>query len=115
MSWREVDQVLRSLFQRHGFAVSSGARRSMEGVDLVLHRDQRRIFVRCDHWSVWTVGLAPVRRLQELVRRSGADRGIVLTSGEFSPEARDFAQATGLELVDGRMLRDLVQELPQAA
>jgi len=115
MSWTEVKRVTGALFANQGYAVTGVRRNSLAGVDLVLHRGYERIFVRLDHWKVWTVGAEPLYRLYQLMRREGADHCVVLTAGEFSPEARNFAGATGLEIVDGRTLAALIDRTPGAA
>jgi restriction system protein len=112
MRWQQVVSVIRELFGRRGYEVRSG---DEEGVDLVLESDRERVLVMCDQWKVWTVGTSPLFRFYKQVRHNGATRGIVLTTGDFTPEARDFASATGLELVDGRALENLVLEARIAA
>ena len=112
LRWNQVVRVVNDLFGHRGYEVRSGAQ---QGVDLVLERNLETVLVMCDHWKVWTVDTSSLFPFYQRVRNVGADRGIVLTTGEFTQDARDFASATGLELVDGPALENLVQEARIAA
>ncbi len=114
LSWPQVERLVGDIFRRRGFAVSPVTATS-EGVDLVLRKDDQRLFVSCRQWSVWDVGAKAVHQLFIGMRREGVTGGIMVTTGQFTEEASDFASATGLELVDGSALLELVEEAQQAA
>jgi hypothetical protein len=50
-----------------------------------------------------------VRELEASIAASGADGGFVVTSGHFTPAAITFAQAHGIELIDGPRLKQLIR------
>jgi restriction system protein len=45
----------------------------------------------------------------------GAAGGFVVTSGEFTPDARAFVQGLNVELVDGTRLFEMIQQERSAA
>ena len=112
MRWNQVVHTVNDLFGRHGYEVRKGAN---EGVDLVLEKDLETVLVSCDQWAVWTVDTSPLFELYQRVRQTGANGGILLTTGAFTEEALDFASATGIEVVDGTRLENLVLEAGIAA
>jgi restriction system protein len=108
LRWADVKRLVTDAYNRHGYAVNEPDLKPEEGVDLVLDSGPESIFVSCANWNVWQVGVAPLRRLHELMTKSGVRRGVVLTTGAFTEEARTVAGRLGLELVSGPRLAALL-------
>ena len=53
-----------------------------------------------------------VRDLYGVVSAQCAHGGFVVPGGEFSREAREFADSCGIELIDGSALEKLIGEIP---
>jgi restriction system protein len=68
--------------------------------------------VQCKHWRKRQVGVTVVRELNGVVSAQGAHGGFVVTGGEFSREAREFAESCGIKLIDGRKLEKLIGDIP---
>ena len=68
-------------------------------VDLVCRRDHFRMVVQCKRYR-GTVGEPAVRDLLGAVVGTGADRGMLITTGGLSAAARAWARAKPLLLVD---------------
>ena len=103
MGWKAVQKTVTSAFHRHGYAVlPAGAEDSP--VDMVLRRGDDRVFVQCRNWNVWEVADRTVRDFTAYLAGAGAQHGYILTTGQFSDEAREFASSRGVELVDGDAL-----------
>jgi restriction system protein len=81
------------------------------GVDLRIRKDGERIIVQCKRWNRWKVGVKVIRELYGIMAAEEIDKGIVVISSEFTDEARRFATANGIELVDGRKLSGFIREL----
>nr|WP_275261112.1 DUF2034 domain-containing protein [Nitrosococcus halophilus] len=74
--------------------------------------DMHDIFlVQCKQWKTRQVGVAKVRELYGLVAGENATRGILVTCGQFTPDARAFAKGKSLELVDGTALLGRVSKV----
>jgi restriction system protein len=68
--------------------------------------------VQCKHWRKRQVGVTVVRELNGVVSAQGAHGGFVVTGGEFSHEAREFAASCGIKLIDGCALEKLIGDTP---
>jgi hypothetical protein len=80
-------------------------------VDLVLCGHGETVLVQCKQWHVLQVGVDKVRELLGVLYAEGATRGILVTSGTFTNEAKSFKVGKPLTLVDGLALGILVREV----
>lgn len=111
MSWREFEGLVTEVFRRKGFAVvERGGNAPDGGVDIELHAGKDKYLVQCKQWKVSKVGVATVRELYGVMAAEGAVGGFVVASGEFTEEARKFADGRSIELVPTDSLLRLVQQ-----
>lgn len=78
-------------------------------VQLVLERDAKRYLVTYRHWRAEFVGANPVAELLAAIDAEQADGGYIVTTGRFTGDARKAAATSGIELIAGAELRDLVE------
>src|ERR1700734_373084 len=78
------------------------------GVDLGLTKNGQRYLVQCKHWRKRQVGVTVGRELNGVVSAQGAHGGFVVTGGEFSREALEFSKSSGIKLIDGPSLEELI-------
>lgn len=110
LTWQQFELLLAEAMRRKGYAVErSGGRGPDGGVDLRLSRHGETTLVQCKHWKSMRVGVGPVRELRGVMVAEGAQRGMLVASGSFTSEARSFAAATGVELIDGKTLWPMVR------
>jgi hypothetical protein len=121
VSWREFEHVVATLFRSYGYEVvhrgtgGRGRGATDGGVDLVLRGFGETVLVDCKHANTFQVPYNPVAQLSGLVTAQRATRGIVITSGEFTPHAIDTANSIpSIELIDGAQLRALLAGGPSA-
>ena len=115
ISWDEFEMLIGEHFRRQGFQVSRlGGDGPDGGVDIVLKNKSETYLVQCKQWKAYKVGVQPVRELFGVMSARGATGGYVVTSGVFTDEAQDFASGLNLELIDGRKLRQIIDNAPQA-
>lgn len=113
MSWRDFERLVGGAFRQRGYTVTeTGGNGPDGGIDLLLSKDSRRYLVQCKHWKTWQVGVSIVRELKGVVVTEGAAGGFVVTGGDFTAEARDFARRTEIELIDGKALKKLIGIVP---
>jgi restriction system protein len=79
-------------------------------VDLILARGHERFLVQCKQWRVQQVPVAIVRELYGVMAAQHAAGGYVVTSGRFTKDAVAFAAERNIELVDGKVLSELLRE-----
>lgn len=116
MSWREFEQLLATAYERQGYRVTDtghthGPGSPDGGIDLILEKSGKRYLVQCKQWKARKVGVKVARELYGLVASEHADGGILITSGQYTQEARTFAEKLPLKLIDGPKLESLIQSV----
>lgn len=109
MSWREFEGLVAETFRRQGYQVAErGGDGPDGGIDLELYQGGDRYLVQCKQWKSSKVGVAIVRELFGVMSAEHAVGGFVVASGEFTQEAKSFAEGRSIRLVDARKLRSLI-------
>lgn len=108
----EFELLVALIYQRQGYRVSMPAALSGgKGGDFLLQRKSERLLVQCkklnqDH----RVHVDRVRELQEAAVAAGATRGMYVVSCGFTWDARNFAKAKGVTVINARTLDALLTE-----
>jgi restriction system protein len=109
MHWQDFEELVGEYYRRNGFWVEQhGGAMADGGIDLVLKKEDRTTLVQCKHWKARKVGVRPVRAFLGVMNHKNASKGIMVTSGHFTNEARDFAHQNRIELVEGHQLADMI-------
>lgn len=115
MSWREFEGLTAEVFRRKGFqVVERGGSGPDGGADLEVSAGKDKYLVQCKQWKVSKVGVAIVRELYGVMSAEGAVGGFVVASGEFTEEAKRFAEGHSIELVPTDTLLRMVKETGSA-
>ena len=110
LSWQDFEGLVGASFEQQGFSVlDSGGGGADGGVDLVLSKGRETTLVQCKQWRAQKVGVSTVRELYGLMAAKGAAHGIVVSAGEFTPDAREFTQGRNIELVSGSALQAMLR------
>lgn len=115
LTWRQFEVASAEAFRAQGYKVTLTPDGADGGVDLVLERKGERVVVQCKHWASWKVGVKTVRELLGVMTAEGVARGIVVTSGRFTDEARRFARDVPVQLLDGRDMASMLVGVPVPA
>ena len=70
------------------------------------------MLVQCLPWDAYGVGIKPVRELRSAMISQGVGKGLLVTSGKFTTQARDFAAKEQIRLIDGAELLAGMAALP---
>ena len=111
LTWSEFEELAAEAYRRKGYAVERTGGAGDGGVDVILRRDGQTTMVQCKRWRAWTVGVKVVRELRGVMASEGAERGIVVSCGEFSSEAAAFAEDNGIDVVSGDDLVALIRSV----
>lgn len=114
LDWRRVQELVAILLLRAGFKTEVAWIRPDAGVVMALASPQRgrtAAFIQCPPWVSIEVSDYGLRELYDSVIREGASRGVFVTPGLFTDEARQFAKARPLELIDGPGLLETIRQL----
>lgn len=115
MSWQSFEKLVGELYRRQGYSVEErGGEDADGGIDLVLRQSNEIILVQCKQWRTRQVGVATVRELYGVMASEGVSRGILVTCGQFTPDAKAFAKGKHLELVDGAMLLEQISQVQKS-
>ena len=113
VSWQDFEVLVANYYRDQGFDVmhcgngTMGVRGS-GGVDLRMRKGGRLVLVQCRHESIHPVDAAAIQRLLAVRDEDGAAEAIVVTSGEFSADAKRAGAEGAATLVDGVELRELL-------
>jgi len=112
ISWQEFEELVGEVYRRKGYHVTEfGGGGADGGVDLILKRNGEVIFIQCKHWRMDKVGVSIVRELYGVMTAEGATGGIVISSGTFTQESKDFAKGKPIEMIEGQELANIVINL----
>ena len=117
IEWRRFEAVVETLFAQAGFETRSQSHGADGGVDVWLHSKNAEgpvSVVQCKHWQGKPVGVKEMREFFGVMASHGLQRGTYATTSRFTPDARAFAQANGINAQDGDgLLKLIVQRTPE--
>jgi restriction system protein len=113
LEWRRLEELAVAYFEAIG--LSARITPGLEGADISLKAAgtaDAHTLARCKAWNAYGVGIKPVAALRAKMAETGVAQGMMLSAGRFTPEARTFAAAQGIELVDGLAFLARIAALP---
>ena len=112
MSWREFETLVGESYRRQGYSVEeTGGGGADGGIDLILRGKGQKILVQCKRWQKVKVDVMIVREMFGLLHHEKADRVIIVTIGNYTPDAVDFARGKPIDLVNGKALVQLIRDV----
>ncbi len=112
LSWEGYWSLVADIFRRRGHVVFAGEGPDRDVIDMEVSRDgQGRVIVNCQLRGMRQISTAPLEEMVLVAERNGASGVLLITDGDFSPEAHSYAAGRPLILVDGEALLELVLEL----
>ena len=117
MDWEDFEHLIRELFEK-AFSATGGevrvTRASRDGgVDAVIFDPDPlrggKIVVQAKRYTN-VVGVAAVRDLYGTVVNEGANKGILVTTADYGPDAYKFAKGKPLQLLNGSNLLHLLEQ-----
>lgn len=104
MSWGEFSETIAAGFRRDGYEV-----KPLEGgaAEFEIRKGERATLVACKRWKVASTGIGPLRELHAQWKGCDAADCMYIASGDFTANARAFAQEKGIRLVTGTDLARL--------
>ena len=110
LSWREFEELVAEAYRRDGYRVIENDQPGPDGgVDIRLRKDGELHLVQCKNWRSRSVGVRVVREVYGVLAAENARQAVVVCSGDFTEDARQFAAGKPIRLVDGAALLTLVQ------
>ena len=102
---RRFEELCAAYFETLGFRADVALAGADGGVDINLYAqgaERASIVVQCQPWNAYRVGIKPVHGLLGAMASANVAEGVLVTSGKFTQEARDFAgKQKKISLIDG--------------
>lgn len=115
LPWEQFEHLVGEAFRRQGYVVEEhGSSAPDGGIDLVLRKDSRKKVVQCKRWQTRKVGVRFVRELYGVMTADGANEGIFVSSGDYTDDARAFADKKPIQLIDGNTLLKMIRTVQSA-
>ncbi len=118
MRWRDFIHLVLDALIRRGYERVFEPQAAGEEGDYVLERDGQRFLLSSKHGAAYVLGSTAIAEFANVIRMRGVAGGLLVTPGQFAPEARPLARAQRIELLDGPALwpelRPLLSETQRA-
>jgi restriction system protein len=117
MDWEDFEHLVREVFERE-FSASGGevkvTRASRDGgIDAIAFDPDPirggKIVIQAKRYTT-TVGVSAVRDLFGTVQHEGANKGVLVTTSTYGPDAYEFAKGKPITLVDGGALLHMLSK-----
>jgi len=109
LPYRELERLLSESLRLQGYSVEErGASESGNGACLVLRKPGQKIVVRYVHHAGAAVGLDAMGELHRIMSSEAATGGLIVTSGDVTPDAKAWTADKPIGLIEGRALLELV-------
>jgi restriction system protein len=101
IDWFQFEQLVALVYRKQGYVVSRrGGANPDGGIDLVIEKDGTRTAIQCKHWKTWNVGVKTVREFLGALTDAGIQRGLFITLGGYTGDAKRLADKHGIEVVN---------------
>jgi len=114
LDWKRIDELVAGSFRLEGCRAEL-VQDDDDVVDIYLYRgDESRPFayVHCNSWHDGPVGAKLVRILFGVMAVGGVSEGWFFATGDFTPEALDYATGKNLHLLSGGQFVERINALP---
>lgn len=111
MNGYEFEDFVYTLLKSMGFTVKQTTYSQDDGVDLIAHYDHPILggdyIIQCKNWQ-GNVGQPAVRDLFGVVMLEYANRGVLISTSDFTKQAYEFAQGKNITLINNGILNSLI-------
>ena len=111
LPWDGYSSLIADIFRHRGHDVFAGDGPDRDVIDLEFLDGDARLIVNYQLRGMRQISIAPLEEMAIVRERNGATTVLLITDGDFSPEAHRFAADHSLTLVDGDALLELVLDL----
>ena len=115
LEWKRFELLCARYYEVVGFRTETLAAGPDGGIDVKLYKMDASIplaVVQCKAWNARQVGVKEIRELLGVMVHAKVGRGIFATTGTYSQDARDFAAANPIQLLDGPAFVGKILALP---
>ncbi len=118
LEWKRFEDVCQKFYESKGIKSETTPLGPDGGIDIRLFQDssgRATSIVQCKAWGGRNVGIKPVRELLGVMAHEKIDKAFFMASGNFTDDAKAFAQGNRITLINGDMLVTMMKRLPESA
>jgi len=104
MRWRDFIHLVLDALIRRGYERIFEPNADGEDGEYVLERDGQRFLLSAKHGAAYVLGSTAIAEFAKSIRMRNLAGGLLVTPGQFAPEALPLARAQRIELLDGPTL-----------
>lgn len=115
LEWKRFEMVCAGLFERLGFTTTLATVGPDGGVDILLSKEGQPVaVVQCKAWTGSSkVGVRSIRELHSVMVSKSIAEGIFATTTAFSDDAKAWAKASHIDLMDGDTILESIARLTE--
>ncbi|MGH9436886.1 MAG: restriction endonuclease [Terriglobia bacterium] len=119
LEWKRFEMLCAGFFEIQEYHPKTTRIGADGGIDIILHRKgdpEGKVFgvVQCKAWSRIPVGVKPVRELFGVKAAEEVPLAVFMTTGDYTKDAKAFADGKHLQLITGTKLLGLLRKLPES-
>ncbi len=98
------------MYSELGYEVTHPLHINNKGKNAILIKDGKKYLVECKRWDLAKkVGRPDLMKFFAAIKEERAEKGFLITTGQFTSTAYEYASKNQIELVDGYKLVDLMK------
>lgn len=113
MNGYEFEEFITELLNKMDFKAEQTALSGDGGIDIVAYSNRPffkgKYIIQCKNWNN-VVGAPEIRDLYGVVMSERANKGIIITTSDFTQQALDFSYDKNLELINGKQLYAIIND-----
>jgi restriction system protein len=115
ISPQQFERLIADLYERMGYQARLTAQTRDKGIDIYAKRlsgaGTESLAIQCKHYPNGVVGVEHARSLYGVIQdQPSITKGVLITSGEFSKECKEFARGKRIELFDSNYVCGLLEK-----
>jgi restriction system protein len=112
IEWKRFEEVVAAWYREKGYRCDTNPFGADGGIDATIYKDDQLVaVVQCKAWNTRPVGVAPIREFYGVMMHQKVPKGYFMITGEFSDEAKKFAESIAITLVSGFALYQTIERL----
>lgn len=116
---KQFREVCIEYFKLEDYAIRQSDSETEDADSIMLYKQSNisknkpDIMVQLKAWNTYNVGVNPIKDQYNLMTVEQIQQGMLITTGNFTAEAREFASWTKLDLISGAIFLDWIKRLPE--
>lgn len=119
IEWKRFEDLCAAFYREKDIRCETTPLGADGGVDIRLFQDENSLLatavVQCKAWGERQVGVKPIRELLGVMTHEKIAKSFFMVPGGFTVDAREFAQANRITLLDGKLFLSMIERLPAEA